>query len=101
MPGSLASSAASSSMTDNRVSDRKLEWEREASSRLAQLFLVHLARAALGVTDRRQYEILEHLGIAPAQHAGIDLDAADLPPPIHRGLDHPASGRPGDHTLGQ
>src|SRR5260221_5482169 len=69
MPGSLASSAVSSSMTDNRVSDRKLEWQREASRSLAELFLIHLARPPLRVAHRGQHEVLQHFGIGARQDA--------------------------------
>src|SRR3990172_11165953 len=101
MPGSLANSVVSSSMTDNRVSDRKLERQRETSGGFAELFLIHLACAPLRLSHRRQHQVLDHLGVGPTQDTGIDLDTPDLPPTIHGGLDHSPAGRTRDRTLGQ
>src|SRR5689334_16729821 len=101
MPGSFASSAVSSSITDNCVSDRKLEREREASGGLAQLFAIHLAGSPLGIAHCGDDQILYHFSVGSGEDAGVDLDAANLPPSIDRCLDHAATGRAGDCTLRQ
>src|ERR1043165_5768911 len=101
MPGSLASSAASSSMTDNRVSDRKLEWQREASRGPAGLFLIQLPPPPLRVAHRGQYQVLQHFGIRTGQDAGVDLHPPHLAPAVYGRFDHAAASRAGNDALGK
>ena len=60
-----------------------------------------VGRALLRLRHSSQHEIFEHLDIPLADRLGIDLDAANVPPPVDRGLDHPPTGRHRQRLLRQ
>src|SRR6185503_7681707 len=93
MPGSLASSATSSSMADTGKLQGQLERERQPRGQLADFRLIQLGRALLRLRHRGEHQVLEHLDVALADRLRIDLDPATVPSAIDRGLNDAATGR--------
>src|ERR1051325_9355357 len=72
-------------------------WQ-ESRSRLAHLLLRHFLRILERLVDRRDDEILEHLGIVGIDHFLLDLNLRELLPSVRGDLDHPSPGF-GDDAL--
>src|SRR6266704_604732 len=80
---------------------RQLKRERQARGELLHFRLVQLGGALLRLRHGGEHEVLEHFHVPLGDDLGVDLDGADLPPPVGRGLYHPPARRAGHGLLRQ
>src|SRR6185312_11360392 len=91
IPGSLASSAARSSIADTTVSEWKLEGQRESAGQLLHFLLRQLRRLLLRFTHGDKYQVLQHFHVRWIHHCGIDLHGAHLSLSVGSHRHHPST----------
>src|SRR5690606_17326026 len=64
-----------------------------------ELLLIQALGPLLGLGDRGEHQVFEHLDVARIHDGRIDPDLADATPAIGRDRDHPAAARAGDRLV--